>query len=199
MKKGHLFVVSGPSGVGKSTAVKALLHERPEIRFSVSATTRPIRPGEIEGESYYFVTKERFEQMLADGALLEHAQYAGNYYGTPAAPLDKHLQAGYDVLLDIEPQGALQVKQKRPDAILIFLAAPSWQELRRRLTGRGDTPPEKIELRLKTAHWEYTQADQYDYIVISDCVEHVVRELTAIMDAEHCKMLDRIEILKEEL
>lgn len=152
MTRGTLLVLSGPSGVGKSTAVAALQKLRPQLRFSISATTRPPRPSERDGVNYYFVDRPAFETMIDQGELLEHAEYVGNYYGTPAGPIDKLLEAGYDVLLDIEVQGAMQVRQRRSDAVLVFLAAPSFAELERRLQGRGDTAPELIQKRLETAH-----------------------------------------------
>ena len=191
-------VLSGPSGVGKSTAIAALLQRRPTIRFSVSATTRAPRPGEQEGVSYYFVSRERFNQMVENGELLEHAQYVDNCYGTPAAPIDAQLEQGFDVLLDLEVQGAMQVRQSRPDAVLVFLAAPSFTELEKRLRGRGDTTPEAIAKRLEAARKEYECADRYDYIVVSDKVEKTASELDAIMTAEQCRTAARIALLKEE-
>ena len=198
MSRGTLLVLSGPSGVGKSTAVAALQQMRPQLRFSISATTRPPRPSEQDGVHYYFVSREKFETMIARGELLEHAEYVGNCYGTLAAPIDKLLDAGYDVLLDIEVQGAMQVRQSRPDAVLVFLAAPSFAELERRLRGRGDTSPELMQKRLETAHREYQYADRYDYIVISDQVEKTAGELNAILTAEPCKTNKRLALIKEE-
>ena len=193
MTHGTLLVLSGPSGVGKSTAVAALQKLRPQLRFSISATTRPPRPSERDG-----VDRPTFETMIDRGELLEHAEYVGNYYGTPAGPIDKLLEAGYDVLLDIEVQGAMQVRQRRSDAVLVFLAAPSFAELERRLQGRGDTAPELIQKRLETAHREYQFADRYDYIVISDLVEKTAEELNAILTAEQCRAKLRLAQLKEE-
>ena len=198
MTRGTLLVLSGPSGVGKSTAVAALQRLRPQLRFSISATTRPPRPSERDGVNYYFMDRDAFEDLIALGQLLEHAEYVGNYYGTPAAPIDKLLDAGYDVLLDIEVQGAMQVRQCRADAVLVFLAAPSFSELERRLRGRGDTAPELIEKRLQTAHREYQFADRYDYIVISDLVEKTAEELNAILTAEQCRTHVRLAQLKED-
>ena len=179
MTHGTLLVLSGPSGVGKSTAVAALQKLRPQLRFSISATTRPPRPSERDGVNYYFVDRPTFETMIDRGELLEHAEYVGNYYGTPAGPIDKLLEAGYDVLLDIEVQGAMQVRQRRSDAVLVFLAAPSFAEL-------------------ETAHREYQFADRYDYIVISDLVEKTAEELNAILTAEQCRAKLRLAQLKEE-
>ena len=196
--KGKLYVISGPSGTGKSTVISRVMQQYDNLRFSVSATTRPMRPGETDGKDYYFVTREEFETMRDAGKLLEHAEYVGNYYGTPAEPIQKALDEGTDILLDIEPQGALQVKACRPDAVLLFLAPPSVEELARRLRGRGDTAEELVQKRLKQATWEFTQAEHYDYIVVNDQVEHAAGEVLAILTAEKCRTNERIQILKEE-
>ena len=196
--KGKLFVLSGPSGTGKSTVISRVMQEYSNLRFSVSATTRPMRPGEVDGKDYYFVTREEFLRMRDNGELLEHAEYVGNCYGTPAAPIQKALDEGTDILLDIEPQGALQVKARRPDAVLLFLAPPSVEELEHRLRGRGDTAEELVAKRLKQAVWEFTQAEKYDYIVVNDLVEKAAGEVLAIMTAEKCRTKERIHILKEE-
>lgn len=195
---GKLVVLSGPSGVGKSTVVKHVMAQCPNLQFSVSATTRSIRPGEVDGESYYFVSKAQFQKLIDEKGLLEYAEYVGNYYGTPEASLNEALSRGKDVLLDIEVQGALNVKRCRPDAILIFMAAPSFREIERRLNGRGDTAPDLIRNRLERARWEYSQAFQYDYLVVNDDVEHAAAEIRAILMAEKCKTSNRMHYLKEE-
>ncbi len=198
MTRGKLYVLSGPSGVGKSTAVHEVMRRHPSLRFSVSVTTREMRPGEAEGESYYFITRRQFQEMLERNELLEHAEYVGNCYGTPEGPINRMLEDGVDVLLDIEPCGALQVQQRRPDATLIFMAAPSFSEIERRLRGRGDTAQDKIEARLERARWEYQQAQKYDYIVVNDDVGHAAAEIEAIMLAEKCRAHIRLDYLKEE-
>ncbi len=198
MTKGKLYVLSGPSGVGKSTAVHEVMSRHPTLRFSVSVTTREIRPGEVEGESYYFISRQQFRQMLENDELLEHAEYVGNCYGTPEEPINRMLEQGIDVLLDIEPCGALQVQKRRPDATLIFMTAPSFSEIERRLRGRGDTPTDKICARLERARWEYQQAKNYDYIVINDDVGHAAAEIEAIMLAEKCRAHLRLDYLKED-
>lgn len=194
-----LIVVSGPSGVGKSTVLKKVMEHFGNLHFSVSATTRPIRPGEVDGKNYYFTDHEAFQKMIEADELLEYTQYVGNYYGTPEAPLDKALQNGQDVILDIEVEGALNVRRRRPDATLIFLAAPSFRELQERLLGRGDTSAELCKSRLERAKFEYTQAPNYDYIVINDTVEHAAQEIISIITAIKCKTNDRIHYLKEDL
>lgn len=186
-EKGVLVIVSGPSGAGKSTVISRVSQWRDDIRFSVSATTRAPRPGEIDGKDYYFKTQEEFFNMVTADAFLEHAEYVGNSYGTPAAPVDENLEAGYSVILDIEVQGAAQVMEKRPDAVSIFLCPPSLEELERRLRGRGTDSEEKIRDRLMAAHREYAQAHKYSYIIINDDADTAVRELDAIITAEKCR------------
>lgn len=195
---GKLIVISGPSGVGKSTVIKKVMEQVTNLQFSVSATTRPIRPGEVDGKNYFFVDKARFQQMIDRQELLEYAEYVGNYYGTPEAPLDAALAEGKDILLDIEVQGALNVKKRRPDAVLIFMVAPSFQDIENRLRGRGDTPHDLIVNRLERARWEYTQAPQYDYLVVNGDVDTAVLEIASILTAEKCKTSNRIQYLKEE-
>ena len=158
---GKLFVISGASGVGKSTVLSKVMAQRSDLRFSVSATTRDPRPGEQEAVSYYFVTRERFDEMVRQNEFVEYDIHLKNCYGTPRAQLEEKLQLGH-VILDIEPNGAFNVKAQRPDATLIFIAPPSVEELERRLRGRGDTPEEQITVRLERARWEMEQGKKYD-------------------------------------
>ncbi|MGM9615658.1 MAG: guanylate kinase [Oscillospiraceae bacterium] len=185
--EGVLVIVSGPSGAGKSTVISRVAKLRPDIRFSVSATTREPRPGEVDGKDYYFKTQEEFWEMIKADAFLEHAEYVGNCYGTPVAPVDENIAAGNTVILDIEVQGAMQILEKRPDAVSIFLCPPSLEELERRLRGRGTDSEEKIRDRLMTAHREYALMHKYSYIIVNDDADTAVRELDAIITAEKCR------------
>ncbi len=197
MAKGKTFIISGPSGVGKSTVLKSLFDGRDDLYFSISATTREPREGEQDGVHYHFISVERFQELIEADAFLEYAEYVGNFYGTPKKFVDKAMDAGKDVILDIEVQGALQVSTKRPETVRIFIAPPSWEELERRLKSRGTDSDEKIQKRLVRAKAELQTADVYDYFVINDSVEQAVREINAIMLAEHCKPAERMKILSE--
>ena len=199
MDKGLLLVISAPSGGGKGTILKELFAQDENLRLSVSATTRGPRPGEEHGKQYYFLSREEFEGLIQEGKMLEHAEYVGNYYGTPLKPIQAALAAGTDVVMDVDVVGALNIKKRLPEAVLVFMAAPSMAEIRRRLASRGDVSPELMEKRMDRAKWEYSQAGQYDYLVVNDTVEHAAQELLAIMTAEKCKMMDRIHCIKEEL
>lgn len=194
-RKGKSFIISGPSGVGKSTVLKALFEGRDDLYFSVSATTRSPRPGEVDGLHYHFISPEQFLQWINEDAFLEYAQYVGNFYGTPMRYVDEAMEAGKDVILDIEVQGAMQVHAKRPDTIRIFIAPPNWEELERRLTKRGTDSPEKIQQRLLRAKVEMKTAMDYDYFVINSTVENAVSELRAIILAEHCRIDQRMDEL----
>ena len=170
MKEGKLFIVSGASGVGKSTVLKLVMAAREDLQFSVSATTRPPRPDEEHGVQYYFVTTDQFKEMIRKGEFLEYDAHMGNLYGTPKFQVDEKRKQGH-LMLDIEPNGALNVRKLWPDAKLIFIAPPSMEELERRLRGRGDTPEEQVQMRLKRAVWEMSQMDKYDIVVINDTAE----------------------------
>jgi len=198
MSKGRSFIISGPSGVGKSTVLKGLMEKRGNLYFSVSATTRQPRPGEEDGVHYHFLTQDTFREWIEQNEFLEHAEFVGNCYGTPRKYVYEAMDRGQDVILDIEVQGAVQVAEKMPEVVRIFVAPPSWSELERRLTARGTDTPEKIQGRLARAKEEVKLADTYDYFVINDSVENAVRELDAIMTAEHCKPQDRMEVLEQK-
>jgi len=180
MSKGKLFVISGASGVGKSTVLASVMNSRKDLTFSVSATTRSPRPGETEGVSYYFVSKQTFLDMIEKDAFLEYDAHMDNYYGTPKAQLEEKLTRGH-VLLDIEPNGAFNVKKSRPDATLIFIAPPSLEELEKRLRSRGDTAEDQIKLRLNRVAWEMEQGKQYDHYVVNDQVETCAEEILNII------------------
>lgn len=185
--RGLLLVLSGPAGVGKGTVCKALRERMPDLVYSVSATTRNPRPGEVEGVNYFFKTKEEFRRMIERDELLEWAEYVGNYYGTPRAFVESMLDAGRDVILEIEVQGALQVKQKFPQGTFLFLAPPDLEELESRIVGRGTESEETIRRRMEVARSEIEMMDHYDYVVVNDEVEWACDRIQAIITAEHLK------------
>ena len=192
MRRGKTFIICGPSGVGKGTVVARLLASYPKLYFSVSATTRPPRPGEVDGKHYHFLSREQFQRWIDEDAFLEHAEVVGHLYGTPKLHVDKAMDQGRDVILDIEIQGAEQVHRRRPEAIRIYVAPPSWAELERRLIGRGTEDMEKVRRRLERGKEEFAVARDFDYFVINDTVDRAVEELRAILLTEHCRPDERI-------
>lgn len=185
--KGLLLVLSGPSGVGKGTVCKALRERMTDIVYSVSATTRQARVGEVEGVNYFFKSKEEFSRMIERDELLEYAEYVGNYYGTPRQFVEDTLATGRDVILEIEVQGALQVKEKFPEGIFLFLAPPDLEELQNRIVGRGTETEESIRGRMEMAKYEIELMDKYDYVVVNDVIETACEKIKAIVMAEHLK------------
>ncbi|QDW74297.1 guanylate kinase [Lachnospiraceae bacterium KGMB03038] len=201
-KKGILTVVSGFSGAGKGTIMKELIKQYDNYALSISATTRAPRPGEEEGREYFFRTVEEFEKMIAKEELIEYAKYVDNYYGTPRAYVEEQLQAGKDVILEIEIQGALKVKKKFPETLLLFVTPPSAEELKNRLVKRGTETMDVIESRMRRAREEAEGMDQYDYLVVNDVLEDCVEEVHQIIQGEHRKSfrnIDFIEKMRKEL
>jgi guanylate kinase len=187
MKRGILFVLSGPSGVGKGTVCGALRGKQPELIYSVSATTRSPREGEQDGVNYFFKTREQFMRMIEADALLEHAEYVGNYYGTPREFVEKTLSEGKDIILEIEVQGAIKVREKFSEGVFIFLMPPSLNELKQRIVGRGTESQATIDHRLSVAVEEMNLLHHYDYAVVNDEIDQACARIGAIMTAEHCK------------
>lgn len=202
MRKGLLFVVSGPSGAGKGTICKELLSQI-DVDLSISMTTRTPRPGEVHGRNYYFVTEEEFLRTKEEGGLLEHAYVYGNYYGTPRQMVLEKLEAGRDVVLEIDIQGALKIREAYPKGIFIFILPPSMTELRKRITGRGSETEEAINIRLGETLKEVSYIDKYDYCVVNGEIEEAVNRVAAIMIAEHSRVSEDvyalIERYKEEM
>lgn len=200
-KKGLLVIFSGPSGSGKGTIMKSLLASRDDTVLSVSMTTRAPRPGEIDGYHYHFVTREEFQKTIEEDGFLEYAEYNGNFYGTPEAPIRRLLNEGKNVMLEIEVQGAEKVMDHRSDVVSIFITIPSFEELERRLRGRGTEPEEVIRGRMKTSQYELSRAFRYQYIVLNDEVEKAVDRINTIIDAEsmrYSRMENTIlEVLKD--
>jgi len=202
MSRGLLFIISGPSGAGKGTICQRL-KEKEIIELSVSMTTRKPRPGEIDGKNYYFVTEEKFIETINNGGFLEYAKVYGNYYGTPKDIVLKKLEQNKDVVLEIDIQGALQVKESYPKGVFIFIMPPSMAELRKRITGRGSESEADINLRLGETLKEVAYIDRYDYCVINDEIDVAVQRVTDIINAEHSKVTqdvyELIEKYKEEI
>ncbi len=198
MNKGSLIIISGPSGSGKDTVLKELFKKMPEIEFSISSVSRAMREGEVQGEKYNFITAEQFEQMIVDDALLEYNVYCGNYYGTPKAPVEKCIALGGEIILEVDVNGASNVRKNCPDNFSVFIAPPSFDVLRNRLVGRGTETAEVIEKRLNQAKNELDRAKEYDYIVVNDDLDQAVEELKTIILAERHK-LDRNGDILEKL
>lgn len=198
MAKGRLFVISGPSGAGKGSISKRIMAEVPDLVYSVSMTTRPPRPDEVGGRNYYFVTREEFEKTLAEDGLLEYAQVYGQYYGTPRAMVMESLAQGKDVVLEIDIQGAMNIRRTYPKGVLIFILPPSMGELRKRITGRGSESEGSIELRLGEALKEIAYIDKYDYCVVNGDLDEAVERVKAIITAEHSRVEEDIYELIEE-
>lgn len=195
--KGTAVIISGPSGSGKGTTVKALLQKRESLKLSVSATTRSPRPGEVNGEHYFFITREQFNEKIENGEMLEYAPYCDNLYGTPREYIESCVENGDDVILEIEVQGGMQVKSKMPDAVSIFLIPPDKQSLEKRLRGRGTETEEVILKRLETAKEELKCADKYDYVVVCGEMDKCVNDILNIIDTQKMKSQNMLDYIKE--
>jgi guanylate kinase len=192
MSKGTLIIISGPSGSGKDTVLQKLFQKMPELKFSISSVSRPMRTSEVEGEKYNFVTREKFEDMINNDQLLEYNVYLGNYYGTPREPVDTCIKNGGEIVLEVDVNGAANVRKNCKDSFSIFIMPPSLEVLKARLNGRGTETPEVVEERLTQAISEIKRSNEYDYIVVNDVLNECVNEVFSIIRAERCRV-DRLD------
>lgn len=199
MSKGSVYIISGPSGSGKDTLLNVLFKKHPEIAFSISSVTRGMRKGEVEGEKYNFISREAFEKMIAEDALLEYNLYVENYYGTPKAPVVEATEKGLDIIIEVDVNGASNIRKKLPEAISIFIMPPSFSELERRLRGRGTESEEVIKNRLTAALAEIKRATEYDYIVVNDDIDIAVDHINAIIQSQKFKLSNQQHIINEVL
>ena len=199
MNKGGVFIISGPSGSGKDTLIVRLLEKLPELRFSISSITRGMREGEKQGEKYNFITREKFEDMINNGELLEYNTYVGNYYGTPKAPVVKAIEDGYDIIIEVDVNGAAQIRKKLREAVSIFIMPPSYEELKARLSGRGTETEELIDRRMNSALGEIRRASEYDYIVVNDDIDTAVNDIMSVILSQRLKTERKSYIIEEVL
>lgn len=199
MNKGQVFIISGPSGSGKDTILSQIFKKRPEIVFSISSITRPMRDGETEGEKYNFISKERFEQMISQNELLEYNRYIDNYYGTPEKPVREATESGKDIIIEVDVNGAAQIRKKIPQSVSIFIMPPSFGELERRLSYRGTEPREVIEKRLRSALNEIRRAAEYDYIVVNRDVSCAADDIISVINSRRLTVENQKHIIDEVL
>ena len=199
MNKGRVYIISGPPGSGKDTVLKKIFEKCPQVAFSISSITRPMREGEVEGEKYNFVTREHFEEMIANDQLLEHNVFVGNYYGTPKAPVVDCVESGRDMIIEVDVNGAEQIRRKMPNAVSIFIMPPSLEVLKTRLKGRGTDSEDVIAKRLDEALGEIERAVEYDYIVVNDCLDTAVDNIVEIMSVDRFKTDRNLNIINKVL